>query len=252
MTRAGSSAQTRLERIRSGRVARLRGRWSIVVLTIVAAFLLGFYLPRLSIAALSAFLNDVEVPTVVSLGVGAILASWAAIALVNPSPSEQAWRKGASGERRVGRVLDSLQRSGVWALHDRKLPGSAANVDHVVVGPTGVFTIETKSYTGRLAIRGRGSQLWVNGRDRSSVLDQARRHAHVVEALLAGTGIDTPVHPVVCFVDTSLPMFSPNQVGGVAICTPNNLAKRIRKLPRPALPADEVEAILKTLDARLP
>lgn len=260
MTKAGSSAEQRSERIRARRVARLRSRWPIVALAIGLAFLLGFFLPGLGVAALSAFLDglgagsagfDGEVPIVLSLGIGGIFASWAAVALVQASPAEQAWRKGASGERQVGRVLDSLQSSGVSTLHDRKLPGSAANVDHVVVGPSGVFTIETKSYTGRMTVRANGTQIWVSGRNRSSVLDQARRQAHVIEALLAGTGIDIPIHPVVCFVDTSLPMFSPKQVGGVTICTLDNLARRIRQFPNPPLSSVAMTAILRRLEARL-
>lgn len=238
---------------------RLRRCWPVAVLAVAAVFLLGFYLPRLSITAFSAFLNglgsgglDVEVPTGLSLAVGGVFASAAAIGLLRASTSEQAWRKGASGERRVGRVLDGLQRSGVRTLHDRKLPGSTANVDHVVVAPRGVFTIETKSYTGRLAVRGRGSEVWVKGRNHSSVLDQAHRQARVVEALLAGAGIDVATQPVVCFVGTSVPLFSPKGVGGVVICTPNNLAKTIRQFPRPALPAEELTAILEVLEARLP
>jgi hypothetical protein len=261
MTKAGSSARERSERMGARRVAALRSRWPIVVLAVALAFLFGFYLPTLSVAVLSAFLKglasgseglDVEIPTVFSLGIGGILASWAAVALVSPTQSEQAWRKGAAGERRVGRVLDSLQASGISTLHDRKLPGSAANVDHVVIAPTGVFTIETKSYTGTLEVRAHGTQIWVSGRNRSSVLDQARRQAHVVEALLAGTGIDIPIHPVLCFVDTSLPIFSPKQVGGVAICTVNSLARRIRKFPNPPLSTEAMRSVFETLDLRLP
>ncbi len=161
-------------------------------------------------------------------------------------------RSGASGEERVGRFLDSLQRSGVRTLHDRRLPGSTANVHHVVVAPTGVFTIETKSYTGRLAVRGEGTELWVKGRNHSSDLDQARRQARVVEALLAGAGIDIPTQPVLCFVGTSVPVFSPKQVGGVVICTPNSIARTIRRFPRLALLNEDLTAILEELEARLP
>ena len=58
------------------------------------------------------------------------------------------WRSGAEGEERVGRILEALRPHGWYALHD--LQTSRGNIDHVVVGPAGLFTIETKSHKGRI------------------------------------------------------------------------------------------------------
>jgi hypothetical protein len=55
-----------------------------------------------------------------------------------PSPATMAWRRGAEGERRTARLLAPLERRGLQIFHDLAVPGSAANVDHLVVGPTGV------------------------------------------------------------------------------------------------------------------
>lgn len=57
-----------------------------------------------------------------------------------------AWRKGAAGERRTARLLRPLERAGYVVLHDRSLPGSRANVDHLVIGPHGVAVIDTKNW----------------------------------------------------------------------------------------------------------
>jgi hypothetical protein len=65
-------------------------------------------------------------------------------------PSEQVkacWR-GADGERRTARLLDRLTRDGYVVFHDLALPDSPANVDHLVIGPTGVFVIDSKQWTG--------------------------------------------------------------------------------------------------------
>jgi Nuclease-related domain len=59
-----------------------------------------------------------------------------------------AWRRGADGERRTARLLDRLTCEGYVVFHDLALPGSPVNVDHLVIGPTGVFVIDSKQWTG--------------------------------------------------------------------------------------------------------
>jgi hypothetical protein len=67
-----------------------------------------------------------------------------------PSADTLAWRHGAEGERRTARLLAPLERHGYQVFHDLAVPRSPANVDHVVVGPTGVYVIDSKRYRGRL------------------------------------------------------------------------------------------------------
>jgi hypothetical protein len=67
-------------------------------------------------------------------------------------PSEQArtWQRGAQGERRTARLLRRLARVGFVVFHDLAVPGVQANVDHLVIGPTGVFVIDSKQWTGNV------------------------------------------------------------------------------------------------------
>lgn len=64
------------------------------------------------------------------------------------SPPEfiESWRRGAEGERKTAKALRPLVRRGWTAVHD--LPGKYGNRDHVVVGPAGVFLLDTKNVTG--------------------------------------------------------------------------------------------------------
>lgn len=55
--------------------------------------------------------------------------------------------RGNQGEQHVGAILDSLAASGWLPLHD--VSTGRGNIDHVLVGPGGVFTVETKSHGGR-------------------------------------------------------------------------------------------------------
>jgi hypothetical protein len=70
------------------------------------------------------------------LGVlAAVVAGWGL--RFRPSTDAVAWRRGAAGERRTARLLDPLARHGWTVLHDLAVPGSRANLDHLVIGPGG-------------------------------------------------------------------------------------------------------------------
>jgi hypothetical protein len=90
-------------------------------------------------------------------GLAATAAGWGL--RFRPSPDAVAWRRGAAGERRTARLLGPLERHGWAVLHDLALPGSRANIDHLVVGPGGVFVIDSKHYRGRLQLDPTG-RLW--------------------------------------------------------------------------------------------
>jgi hypothetical protein len=76
-----------------------------------------------------------------------------------PSADAMAWRRRAAGERRTARLLEPLERHGWAVLHDLAVPGSRANLDHLVIGPGGVFAIDSKQYRGRLQLDAVG-KLW--------------------------------------------------------------------------------------------
>jgi hypothetical protein len=73
-------------------------------------------------------------------------------ALRTRAPAEvRAWRIQARAERNTAAVLDRLLAAGYHTLHDRRLP-SGGQIDHVVVGPTGLFIIETRIFTGGIRL----------------------------------------------------------------------------------------------------
>jgi Nuclease-related domain len=89
----------------------------------------------------------------------AALVGW----LLRFRPSEQArtWQRGAHGERHTARLLDRLTRDGYVVFHDLAVPDSPANVDHLVIGPTGVFVIDSKQWTGSVH-QGADGLVWHN------------------------------------------------------------------------------------------
>jgi hypothetical protein len=78
-------------------------------------------------------------------------------------PCEQArtWRRGAHGERRTARLLDRLTGDGYVVFHDLAVPDSPANLDHLVIGPSGVFVIDSKQWTGSVH-QGADGLVWHN------------------------------------------------------------------------------------------
>jgi Nuclease-related domain len=68
-------------------------------------------------------------------GLAVMVAGWGL--RFRPSTDAVAWRRGAAGERRTARLLSPLERQGWVVLHDLAVPGSRANIDHLVIGPGG-------------------------------------------------------------------------------------------------------------------
>ena len=54
-------------------------------------------------------------------------------------------RQAMDGEKVVGQYLESFRERGYRVFHD--LIGTGFNVDHVLIGPAGIFTIETKTWS---------------------------------------------------------------------------------------------------------
>jgi Nuclease-related domain len=60
------------------------------------------------------------------------------------------WAQGAEGEEVVGEILEGILADGWQVIHDVSF--GRGNIDHVVVGPGGLFTVETKSRRGRILL----------------------------------------------------------------------------------------------------
>lgn len=104
-----------------------------------------------------------------------------------------ALRNGIRGEERVAGFLSELEPDGYRVLHDVDL--ERKNADHVLVGPTGVYVIETKDWTGRFyQTRGR---LMFNDRPAKEVVGQVTSVALAVRARLEEAGIDVWVQAVI-------------------------------------------------------
>ena len=110
------------------------------------------------------------------------------------------WLKGARGEEAVGQVLEELDGFGYRTLHD--IETGRGNLDHVVVGPTGIFAVETKHWKG--AFYPQGGQLMHNGVNAMDVVRQATGAAMEVARRLRGAGMNGYVPALVVSTKASV------------------------------------------------
>jgi hypothetical protein len=180
------------------------------------------------------------------------------LALTDDPHSTNAWAYGANGERALGKVLDPLREEGIAVLHDRRIPGSRANIDHLVVSRAGVFVIDAKNYLGRVERRVRGGWfsseelLYVGGRNKTTlIIGMAKQSAAATTALGDAFG-SVPVVQAVCFTAAEWPRFFPTPIrfGDVHVLWPGALVKLIRG--EGALDQQHIAQIERQLAIRLP
>ena len=99
--------------------------------------------------------------------------------------SAEMWERGADGEAATAQVLQTLPPGWV-VLHDLRWPGRRfANIDHVVIGPPGVFVIDSKNWSGRIDVR--HDVLRQNGRQREKAVAGAADSALALAESLPGS-----------------------------------------------------------------
>jgi len=233
VSKAGGSAQDRYDtlsaRFRAGRRRRLIT--NVLIATVVA---IG------AVIAIGDRYGSLSLWVIGSVYLVAVLK-----AVLEPD-HVRAWGIGAQGERVTGRELDKLP-DGYRVLHDLRILGSRANVDHVVVGPTGVFVVESKRMRGKLRVR--GDEVFVAGRRRGMV-DEVRREVAAVATVLAGVGLEVPVRPILFIQEADPPWFLGKPAGIPIVLSGRKLRKLITS-GDVVLSADDVERATAALSNRL-
>jgi hypothetical protein len=123
------------------------------------------------------------------------------LALQEAPQHEIAWARGAEGEARVAASLAKRVQAGVVLTHDRAIPGTRANIDHIAVAPSGVWVIDTKRYVGEVATRrplfGR-PRLTIAGRDATQLVERLTGQVEVIRAVVDEVGGGVPIHGAFC------------------------------------------------------
>lgn len=177
------------------------------------------------------------------------------LAVTDQPQSTEAWQRGAIGEEVLGERLKDLPAE-FRVLHDRRIPGTRANIDHVVIGPGGVWVIDAKRYKGQRPtlhveggfIRPRVESLRVGGRNQAKLVTGVQSQVERVTDALADPTI--PVTGALCFVEADWPLIGGSfSVDGIHVLWPRLLVERLKE---PAPDSIEVTSAFALLARRFP
>ena len=136
----------------------------------------------------------------------------------------RAWAIGSEGESVTARELERLGDA-YTVLHDRRLPGSRENIDHLVIGPGGVFVVESKRMAGKLTTH--DDEVFIRGRN-TQMVDQVLHQAEVVAAVLRDDGFsDLLVRPILFVQKADVPLFVGRPLGVPIVASGRQLRRQI-------------------------
>jgi hypothetical protein len=169
------------------------------------------------------------------------------------------WGKGSEGESWLAAYISREAGDAVIALHDRLIPGSEGNIDHIFVSQTGVWVVDAKAYKGKVVRREIGplwrgdNELYIRGKNRTSLAKGVRWQVDAVNAAMRSDEslLGTDIHAALCLVESEWRLLDfPFQLGNVWVMYPGALKKRLRKSG--PLSREVMERIARRLDLSLP
>jgi hypothetical protein len=140
-------------------------------------------------------------PGLYTFGAVAIV-GFAAYRVFKGLPRLRALKQGRDGEKVVGQFLEALRERGYRVFHD--VVGSGFNVDHILIGPAGVFTIETKTHSkpngnARIVFDGDAIRIGSFEADRDPVIQAKAQASWLRELLKESTGRTFGIKSVIVY-----------------------------------------------------
>ncbi|MGI5287964.1 nuclease-related domain-containing protein [Nonomuraea polychroma] len=219
--------------LRQPRFRRLRNR---VLLAIGVALVVGF------------LVNEWRV----GVTAGVVAAILEAVYRARSHSSVPAWRRASVAERRTEAQLRKLERMGYRTLHARAIPNSEAQIDHLVVGPTGVYAVDSEKWDRRLPVRVQmGKKLFHGPFDQKTRLNEAKWEASRASELISQSfGREVSVVPSLAIYGPAVP-WKIMTIRGVDVYQGDRARKWITKRER-ALTATEIDRIYDIAAKELP
>jgi hypothetical protein len=166
---------------------------------------------------------------------------------------------GRKGEVMVGQLLEGLRPYGYTPIHDVPCTGKNGkefNIDHVLVGPRGVFAIETKTWSKTNGenekMTFRDGALYAGSRRRSDAeILQAQRNGQWLLSLLeTRSGRSFPVHAILTFPGWYVERDATSAIRdayGVYTLTPKAIGPYLGKYIDTSLSDDEIQQVVKVI-----
>lgn len=215
----------------AGEWARVKGTVAGLWPLFVGLFAAGFALAVLLIA---------------SVAFGAMLlamaVAWVGWSIYKGARHVESYFKGARGEERVAGILESLPDT--YHVFNDFVAGGV-HVDHVVVGPAGVFAVETKYWRGAVTIE--DGHILIDGQlPTHSPLAQVLREAALVKAALAKAGWRGDVTPVLAFASDTFSAHAAELQGAVVINSCD--MRKSFETDRVIIPPDELDRLVSLME----
>ncbi|MFE0107097.1 nuclease-related domain-containing protein [Streptomyces sp. NPDC059009] len=212
---AGASARQRARELRQAELAEQHRRARVWALPSLVLAYLGYstadlvFTPTLSLAA--------------ALAIPVLLMR----RIYEPSPQVRRWQLGAAGEQRTARILTSLTRQHWVVLHDRRVPDSRANLDHIALVPDGMGAVyvDTKTTRGGGRVSVRGGVLRIGRSSYKNALSTVEW-----EAAQASKALGVPVSPVIAIQGATVPRHGIATGSGLTIVAANRLPQTLRQI----------------------
>jgi hypothetical protein len=162
-------------------------------------------------------------------------------------------------QRRTRFQLRRMRRAGYFALDARPIPGSREYIDHLVVGPTGVYAIDSEKWNPKVPVRTlNGKRLYRGPESQKDRLEHAVWEAgQASEILSAALGSEITVRPALAIYGPRIP-WDIATIRGVDVFTGKTLRKYLKRRGRqrddaaPKLTREEVRTIYETAARMLP
>jgi hypothetical protein len=162
-----------------------------------------------------------------------------------------------SAQRRTRRRLFWVRRSGYLTLNSRAIPGTNCIIDHLLVGPAGVFAVDSERWDRRLPLRAtQGGHLYHGPYSQTSRLKHAQLEAGLAGQLISETlGRKQRIRPAMVIYGPTVP-WTVARISGVDVFSGRRLRKYLRAQARARreqrLPREEIERIHAAADKALP
>jgi len=154
---------------------------------------------------------------------------------------ERAWRLGADGEEAVGSRLEKLHSDGWRVLHSVPVGARGSDIDHILIGPGGVYTINTKNHhTGKVSIAEHA--VWVNGHKTAYLRNSRHEADRAQRLLLAATGLSVSVRPVLVLIAKGFHMRV--QPGDVTVLSRMDVPRYFKRATH-ALSSEQIEMLFE-------
>jgi len=210
----------------------VRAIWPLLASIFLCGIFLGAVLPRIALGLAGAGF----------LAAGVFLV-WA---VRDGLRGLEGYFKGARGEEAVAALLATLP-SGYHVFHDVAI-GESGGIDHVVIGPNGLFAVETKCWSGQVTLEG-GNVLFNGALPSRSPIAQVRASAYALTVFLSKRMDAIPAcKSIVCFASNTL-VGNVQRQEDTALCNATVLLSLITTQAG-HVSADDIERIVKGMEQK--